>query len=67
MYILKTKGTGKIPDYIQIRDENFVLIKHFKAENPREMLIKMGLSEKVDMLTELIKKMDYGELKNIKE
>ena len=33
MYLLKTKGTAKIPDYIQIRDDDFILIDHFRADN----------------------------------
>jgi hypothetical protein len=30
-YILKVKGIAKIPDYIQVRDENFTLIGYFRA------------------------------------
>jgi hypothetical protein len=30
MYILKTKGTAKIADYVQVRDEHFALVKHLK-------------------------------------
>ncbi|HRC92882.1 MAG TPA: fructose-6-phosphate aldolase, partial [Bacteroidia bacterium] len=26
MYLLKIKGTAKIPDYVQMRDDNFTLI-----------------------------------------
>jgi hypothetical protein len=65
MYLLKTKGTGKIPDYIQIRDENFVLINHIKAENPKEMLLKIGFDKQIDSVLELIKNLEYGELKKI--
>ncbi|MCS6906013.1 MAG: fructose-6-phosphate aldolase [Bacteroidia bacterium] len=30
-YVLKVKGIAKIPDYIQVRDENFTLIGYFRA------------------------------------
>jgi hypothetical protein len=65
MYILKTKGTGKIPDYIQIRDENFVLIKHFKADNSKEFLAKSGFDPNTDSILKIIKNLEYGELKKI--
>ena len=34
MYIIKVKGKAKIPDYIQLRDEQFVLIAYFRADRP---------------------------------
>ncbi len=30
MYLLKTKGTDKITDFLEIRDNNFALIKYIK-------------------------------------
>jgi hypothetical protein len=35
VYIIKVKGKAKIPDYIQLRDENFVLIAYFRADRSR--------------------------------
>jgi len=29
-YVLKVKGKAKIPDYIQVRDEQFTLIGYFR-------------------------------------
>ena len=43
MYIIKVKGKAKIPDYIQLRDENFVLIAYFRADRPLKNLDKYGL------------------------
>ena len=40
MYIIKVKGNAKIPDYIQLRDENFVLIAYFRADRPLKNLDK---------------------------
>lgn len=41
MYILRTKGTAEIPDYIQIRDNNFVLTSHFKMNKAKQVLNKL--------------------------
>ena len=43
MYIIKVKGKAKIPDYIQIRDENFVLVAYFRADRPLKSVEKFGL------------------------
>ena len=43
MYILKIQGTKKIPDYIQIRDEDFTLVAYFRINNPRRALARCNL------------------------
>jgi hypothetical protein len=65
MYVLKTEGTDKIPDYIQIRDDSFALITHFKADNISKMLEKIGYKENIDSLTKMIENLEYGILKKI--
>ncbi|MDA3952808.1 MAG: hypothetical protein PF485_04110 [Bacteroidales bacterium] len=45
MYFLKTQGTNKIPDYIQIRDDDFVLFAHFKTNNPENHIKKYKLEK----------------------
>jgi hypothetical protein len=45
MYILKVKGKAKIPDYIQIRDENFTLKAYFRVDRPEKSLAKFGFDE----------------------
>ncbi|MFP4023317.1 MAG: fructose-6-phosphate aldolase [Thiohalospira sp.] len=62
MYFLKTEGTDKIPDYIQIRDDNFVLIAHFKTKNPENQIKKFGLEAFKERIEELIKKAPFGTL-----
>jgi len=64
MYILKTKGTARIPDYIQIRDENFILVTHFKASNLVEGLSKLALLVNDDIIRN-IAALDYGILKAV--
>ena len=46
MYIIKVKGKAKIPDYIQVRDENFVLVAYFRADRPMKSVEKFGLEGK---------------------
>ncbi len=60
MYFLKTQGTDKIPDYIQIRDDDFVLIAHFKTNNPDNQIKKFGLDAYKDKIDELIKMAPFG-------
>ena len=65
MYIIKVKGKAKIPDYIQIRDENFVLVAYFRADRPLKKMEKFGLEGKEDELEKLIKELPFGKLKKL--
>jgi len=65
MYIIKVKGKAKIPDYIQIRDENFVLIAYFRADRPLKNMEKFGLEGKEDELEALIKGLAFGKLQKL--
>ncbi len=62
MFILKIKGKSKIPDYIQIRDENFTLIDYFRVDRPLKNLDKIGLAGKEEYLTSLIAELPFGKL-----
>jgi len=62
MYIIKVKGKAKIPDYIQFRDENFVLIAYFRADRPLKKLEKYGLQNKEEELQKLIETLPFGKL-----
>ena len=65
MYIIKVKGKAKIPDYIQLRDENFVLIAYFRADRPLTKLEKYGLEGKEDKLKGLIEALPFGKLQKL--
>lgn len=65
MYIIKVKGKAKIPDYIQLRDDNFVLIAYFRADRPLKKLEKYGLEGKEDALREIIEELSYGKLQKL--
>ena len=62
MYILKVKGKAKIPDYIQLRDDNMVLVAYFRADRPVKDLTKYGLAGHEAELEALITQIPFGRL-----
>ncbi len=65
MYILKTKGIAKIPDYVQIRDKDFVLICHFRADKPHMALNKQNFKKPASELVEIINNLPFGKLTEV--
>jgi len=65
MYIIKVKGKVKIPDYIQLRDDDFVLIAYFRADRPLKNLEKYGLNGKEEALKHIIEKLPFGKLQKL--
>lgn len=65
MYIIKVKGKAKIPDYIQLRDDNFVLIAYFRADRPLKQLQKYGLEGKEEALAAVISGLSFGKLQKL--
>ncbi|MFN5323919.1 MAG: fructose-6-phosphate aldolase [Bacteroidota bacterium] len=62
MYILKIKGKAKIPDYVQLRDDNFTLLAYFRVDRPEKALVKCGFGDKEQELIELIREMPFGKV-----
>ena len=62
MYILKIKGSSKIPDYIQIRDEDFTLIGYFRIDNQSQGLLNCGLSDKEEVIAQIINNITFGKI-----
>lgn len=62
MYIIKVKGKAKIPDYIQLRDDNFVLVAYFRADRPLKNMDKYGLEGKEEQLRQIIDTLEFGKL-----
>ncbi|MDP4281526.1 MAG: fructose-6-phosphate aldolase [Bacteroidota bacterium] len=60
MYIIKIKGTHHIPDYIQIRDEDFTLVAYFKITRPGRALSRCNLTDKTDEILNFAQKLPYG-------
>ena len=65
MYIIKVKGKAKIPDYIQIRDQDFVLIAYFRADRPLKNLEKFGLAGKEEIIKKLIPTLPFGKIQKL--
>jgi len=62
MYIIKVRGKAKIPDYIQLRNDKFLLIAYFRADRPLKKLERLGLGGKEEQLKLMIEKMPFGKL-----
>jgi len=65
MYIIKVKGKAKIPDYIQLRDDNFVLIAYFRADRPLKNMDKYGLEGKEEALQKVINELPFGKIQSL--
>lgn len=65
MYILKIKGRAKIPDYIQIRDDNYTLLAYFRVDRPEKAIIKIGLGEKEDKMKKIIADLPFGKVQKL--
>ncbi len=65
MYIIKVKGKAKIPDYIQLRDDKFVLIAYFRADRPLQKMEKYGLEGKEEELKKIITNLPFGKLQKL--
>ena len=62
LYILKIKGTEKIPDFVQIRDEKMTLIAYFRLSQIEKGLKKNGFEKNIEEISKLINKIPYGKI-----
>lgn len=62
MYIIKVKGVAKIPDYVQLRDEEFTLLAYFRVDRPDKTLAKIGLGDKAGEIMKLIDELPFGKI-----
>ncbi|GAA4085115.1 fructose-6-phosphate aldolase [Mucilaginibacter panaciglaebae] len=62
MYIIKVKGVAKIPDYVQLRDDQFTLLAYFRVDRPEKSLEKVGLSNKADYIMNVIRDLPFGQI-----
>ena len=65
MYILKIKGKVKIPDYVQIRDDQFTLLAYFRADRPERALQKCGLADKQEQIEAIIEELPFGKIQKL--
>lgn len=62
LYILKIKGTDKIPDFVQIRDKDMTLIAYFRLNQITQGLHKNGLKDQTNGITTLLEEIPYGKI-----
>jgi len=65
LYIIKIKGKAKIPDYLQVRDDNFTLIAYTRIDRPEKALEKCGLGSSIDMIKKILSEIPYGQMTKI--
>ena len=65
MYILKVKGTEKIPDYVQLRDDNFTLLAYFRVDRPEKAIQKAGLGNREAEIITIINEMPFGKIQQL--
>ncbi len=62
LYILKIKGTDKIPDFVQIRDKEMTLVAYFRLSQIEQGLKKNGLEDNIEEISALLEDMPYGKI-----
>lgn len=62
IHILKIKGTDKIPDFVQIRDENLSLKAYFRADQIDRGFKKNEIDDPRGTLKELITNIPFGKI-----
>lgn len=62
MFILKIRGKAKIPDYVQLRDDTFMLLAYFRVDRPEKALAKLGLTDRSKEIMRLINDIPYGKM-----
>tara|TARA_B100001758_G_scaffold243937_2_gene254526 strand:- start:4222 stop:4476 length:255 start_codon:yes stop_codon:yes gene_type:complete len=62
LYILKIKGTEKIPDFVQIRDEHMTLQAYFRLSQTEKGLIKNNLEEDAENIKKLLNEIPFGKI-----
>lgn len=65
MYILKIKGTAKIPDYIQLRGDDFTLKAYFRLDRPDKSLDRIGMGDKLEKIMEFAATLPFGKIEKI--
>ena len=65
MYIIKIKGKAKIPDYIQLRNDDFILVAYFRTDRPIKKLEKYGMEGKEEVLRTVIDELPFGKLQKL--
>lgn len=65
-YLMKVKGKAKIPDYIQLRDENLTLIGYFRPSRKERLSKVVKDPVQAEKIQKVIDEMEeYGKMTRI--
>lgn len=67
IHILKIKGTDKIPDFVQIRDDNLSLKAYFRADQVDRGLKKNNINDPEGKIKKAITDSDFGKIFKFEE
>jgi hypothetical protein len=62
---MKIKGSGKITNYLQIRDDNFTLVAYFRADKLEKGLKKFSLESYFVQIEAIVNDLKFGEMKYV--
>ena len=65
IYILKIKGTKKIPDFVQIRDEDMTLRAYFRMDQQESGIRKNNLEKYAKEIIYVLDEIPFGKLKKL--
>jgi len=65
IYILKIKGTEKIPDFVQIRDEDMTLRAYFRMDQQESGIRKNNLEKYAKEIICVLDEIPFGKLKKL--
>ena len=65
IYILKIKGTDKIPDFVQIRDEDMTLRAYFRMDQQESGIRKNNLEKYAKEIICVLDEIPFGKLKEL--
>ena len=65
IYILKIKGTDKIPDFVQIRDQDMTLRAYFRMDQQEFGIRKNNLGKWEKEIISALDDTPFGKLKKI--
>jgi hypothetical protein len=62
IYLLKIKGTDKIPDFVQIRDQDMTLRAYFRMDQQESGIRKNNLEKWKKEIISTLEKIPFGKL-----
>lgn len=62
VYLIKVKGVAKIPDYVQLRDDEFTLLAYFRVDRPDKALEKCGMKDQVSRIMKIVNSLPFGKI-----